>query len=70
MMSFGMQAGEEEQQKSVQKGCSEAVELMEKGKWGQALELLEPCCGLLGQLEADNELRILVCQNAACCYQQ
>jgi hypothetical protein len=70
MMSFGMQAAQEEQQTSIQRGCSAAVELMEKGKWAQALAQLEPCRGLLSQLEADNDLRLLVCQNAACCYQQ
>lgn len=46
------------------------MELMERKEWTQALGQLEACHSLLRQVEADSDLRLLVCQNAACCYQR
>jgi len=70
MMSFGVQGTPEERHTSIQRGCSAAMELMERKEWTQALGQLEACHSLLRQVEADSDLRLLVCQNAACCYQR
>lgn len=70
MMSFGVQEPLEESRASIQRGCSVAMELMERKEWTQALEQLELCHSLLRQVEANSDLRLLVCQNAACCYQR